>query len=110
MTEAQLRSRIKTTIANWCKQHKVQYKLLDYSDRRRMPSGLKGVGDLQLLLPDTTLWIECKTTSGKLRPEQEEFWLSIYYLIGKHLRYIVASDPIQVKDELNRWAKGNIKN
>jgi hypothetical protein len=51
---------------------------------------MKGVPDLIVHGPDWTLYIECKSKTGELRPAQVQFQEDISRYTGKHLMYTVA--------------------
>lgn len=79
----------------------IQREIVDYlrkrgllvkitASHRQQAFGMKGVPDLIVHGPDWTLYIECKSKTGELRPAQVQFQEDISRYTGKHLMYTVA--------------------
>jgi hypothetical protein len=79
----------------------IQREIVDYlrkrgllvkitASHRQQAFGMKGVPDLIVHGPDWTLYIECKSKTGELRPAQVQFQKDISRYTGKHLMYTVA--------------------
>lgn len=79
----------------------IQREIVDYlrkrgllvkvtASHRQQAFGMKGVPDLIVHGPDWTLYIECKSKTGELRPAQVQFQKDISKYTGKHLMYTVA--------------------
>lgn len=79
----------------------IQREIVDYlrkrgllvkitASHRQQAFGMKGVPDLIVHGPDWTLYIECKSKTGELRPAQVQFQKDISKFTGKHLMYTVA--------------------
>jgi hypothetical protein len=90
-TEAQIRAEIKAHFKDWL--------ILDFSDKRRMPPGLKDAPDLIIFLEGATLCIECKTTTNRLSDGQIKWREKLRPFLGKHLRYVCARRLYDVLDE-----------
>lgn len=79
----------------------IQREIVDYlrkrgllvkitASHRQQAFGMKGVPDLIVHGPDWTLYIECKSKTGELRPAQVQFQKDISKYTGEHLMYTVA--------------------
>jgi len=111
MTEAEFRAFVKETVVERCGWIVVA----DFSDRRRMPSGLTGVPDLLFGVPahdgrstPILIWFEAKSPTGKRTESQMEWFEMNRPLFCYSNRYIVASSWLEfyiaVEDLLSKEA------
>jgi len=80
----------------------VRYQEAYGESRRRIKGVPKGWADFIVLMKDRCIFIECKGERGKLRKEQEEFFLAVTLM--HHEFYVIWNvDEIPVLLGLEKW-------
>lgn len=88
MTEAEFRAYVKTQMVRcgWT-------VLLDMSDRRRMPTGLRGAPDILFITHRNVLvWFEAKAPNAKRKPSQLEWHERVRPHLCSWHRYVCTDD------------------
>ena len=95
-------SKICREIAAWLRAQGWLVRVASYN--KRMPTGLRGIGDILAWKEDHHLIVEVKTPTGQRRDSQTEFWLELRAACPAmlHVIYVLATGLWAVQDELRQ--------